>query len=443
MLEALLSWRRPAAPEAKPLVAPTIGNIVEGETAVSSDRVRMGEIFGMDSLSGAGVAITPTSAMRQSASYAATRLVSGAIAGLPLPIFERKGAERERVDHDLWWLLNERPCPAWSASTFWEFLVAQILLRGDGVAYIVRNRAGKPTALIPWPRGQVEIQRVTYEDARTPARLQYYFCDGGKYFGADQDDVLHFPGFGFNGCSSMSVIQWGAQAGIGIAIQADRYAGKFFQSGGRPSLAIKSPGEFTVEQQNAFRDAWVTRYGGSPGVDAIPFFLTEGLDVKELTLSATDAQLLESRQWQVVDIARAFGVPPFMIGEMGKATYNNTENLGADFVKYTLAPHLKRIKDELNIKLFRTAQYFTEHNVDGLMRGDSKARSEFYKGALGGTQSPGWMVPNEVRKLENLPPVEGGNKLYKPEPSAKPADPTPENDPDDKEDPDDPDGDAV
>lgn len=424
-------------PAPRALVAPRIGNIVEGETVVSSDRVRMGEIFGYDSTTASGAHVTPTSAMRVSAVFACVRLIAGAIAGLPLPIYERTGQERQRIEHDLWWLLNERPTAAWSASNFWEFIVAQMLLRRSGIAYIARNRAGKAVALIPWPRSQVEIQRVTFDDARTPARLQYYFCDDGKYFGADQDDVLHFPGFGFDGTDGMSVIQWGARAGIGIAIQGDNYAGRFYASGGRPSIAIKAPGEFTPTQQEAFREAWVSRYGGTPGVDAIPFFLTEGLDVKELTLSAADAQLLEARQWQVVDICRAFGVPPFMVGEMGKATYNNTENLGVDFVKYTLAPHLKRIKDELNIKLFRTAQYFTEHNVDGLMRGDSKARAEYYKAALGGTQNPGWMIQNEIRKLENLPPVEGGNRLYQPEPATAPAAPKPGNDTTQKEETDD------
>jgi HK97 family phage portal protein len=431
MFEALFGSKK--SPSNRQLVAPTIGNIVEGETAVSSDRVKMGEIFGWDP-NPSGAPVTDKTAMRVSVVYACVQRIAGAIAGLPLPIYERVGEDRMRVQHDLWWLLNEQPCAAWTAAAFWEFLVTQFLLRDDGIAYIVRNRAGVPTGFIPWPRSQVEIRRTERTDPRLPSRLQYYFSDAGKYFGADQDDVLHFPGFGFNGTNGMSVIQWGARNGIGIAIRGDEYAGKFFAGGARPQHAITTPGEFTPDQQQKFREAWVQRYSGSAGVDAIPFFLTEGLGITELTMSAVDAQLLESRQWQVIDICRAFGVPPFMVGEMGKATYNNTENLGVDFVKYALAPHLNRIKQELNIKLFRGPRFFTEHNVDGLMRGDSKARSEFYKAALGGTQNPGWMTPNQVRKLENLPPEEGGNKLYKPEPSAKPATETPE----ESEDPKDP-----
>ncbi|MGH8429914.1 MAG: phage portal protein, partial [Solimonas sp.] len=152
------------------------------------------------------------------------------------------------------------------------------------------------------------------------------------------------------------------------------------------------------------------------------------LDVKELSMTAADAQLLESRQWQVVDIARAFGVPPFMIAEMGKATYNNTENLGTDFVKYTLNPHLMRWQQELNFKLFMTARFFTEYNTNALMRADVKTRGDYYKAALGGTQSPGWMTPNEVRRLENDAPIEGGNTLFRPKEKtdAQPEEPAPE-----------------
>ena len=431
-----LFGRREARRQHRQLVAPRISNIVEGQTVTSSDRQGMMEIFGSVPTA-AGAAVTDKSAMRVSVVYACVQRIAGAIAGLPLPVYERLGQERELVQHDVWWLLNERPCAGWSAATFWEFIAAQVLLRGDAYAYIVRNRAGAVTSLIPWPHSQVMVERQKVEDPRTPARLRYYFTHEGKYFGADQDDVLHFPGFGFNGISSMTAIQWGARNGIGIAIRADEYAGRFFATGGQPAIAIKAPGEYTPTQQQAFREAWIDRFGGAPGIDRIPFFLTEGLDVKELSMTAADGQVLESRQWQVIDVCRAFGIPPFMVGEMGKATYNNTENLGVDFVKYCLSPHLNRFEQEINIKVFRGPKNFTEYNVDGLMRGDSKAQAEYFKAALGGTQNPGWMTVNEVRKTKNMPPVEGGDVLHMPAPSddaaPPPEDPPPTADPDTKE----------
>jgi len=134
--------------------------------------------------------------------------------------------------------------------------------------------------------------------------------------------------------------------------------------------------------------------------------------------------LLESRQWQVIDIARAFGVPPHMIGETTNASSFGTgiEQMGIGFVKYTLGAHLRRIKDELNRKLFRTVRYFTEHNVDGLMAGDSKAQGEYFAKALGGPGSQGWLTVNEVRRLKNMQPKDGwdditkaGSKPVKPE----------------------------
>lgn len=415
--------RQNAAPMRRK-VEPTLNNTAVISSSDSSGR--LAEIFGVTTASGA--VVNESTSMRVSAVYACIRLIAGAVAGLPIPIYERVDDETRRVDHDYWWLLNERPCAAWSSSAYWEYNLTQMLLRGSGINYLARNRAGRVTDILPWPRSGVRVEREKQTDPRMPRRLRYFFQAEEGYFGADQDDVLHFPGFGFDGCDGMSVIQWGARTGIGIAIRADEYAGKFFSQGGQPQIAVKTTGKMNATQQDAFREAWVAKYAQVGGPNGMPLILTEGLSVEQLSLSAADAQLLESRQWQVVDVARAFGVPPFMIAEMGKATYNNTENLGADFVKYTLGPHLNRIKAELNAKLFpRSARFFAEHNVDGLLRGDAKTRSEYYKASLGGTQNPAWLTPNEVRRLENKGRIDGGDKLYTPKDNPAPP-PAPKED---------------
>lgn len=421
-------------PASQRRIEPTIGNVVEGET-ISSSSLRMYEIFGNPATS-SGAVVSPAASMRVSAVFACVSLIAGAISQLSLPVFERVGEARIRADHDYWWLLNEQFAPAWTAGTAWEFLVAQMLLRGDGVAYIMRNRAGLATGFIPWPRDRVMILEQAKSSPREARRLQYTFYDEDGYFTVDQDDVLHFPGFGFNGTHGMSVIQWGARNGIGIAIQGDEHAGKFFAEGGKPEVAITTTGKMAPGQQDEFRNAWVSKYGGMQGNKRIPLILTQGLDIKELTMSAVDQQLLESRQWQVIDIARAFGVPPHMIGETTKATSfgSGIENMGIGFVKYTLGPHLKRLRDELNRKLFRTARYFVEHNVDSFMAGDSKTQGEYFGKALGGPGAQGWMTVNEVRRLKNLPPIEGGDTLYQPKDSAPPATPSgddPERNPED------------
>lgn len=366
----------------------------------------------------AGTVVNEQTAMRVSTVYACVRLIAGAIAGLPLPIYEREDGERRRVDHDYWWLLNEAPAPSYSAPAFWEWIASQVLLHGDGFAYLARNRAAQVTAIIPLKRSQVMIKRMLTGDPRIPYRLAYSIQTDDGVFGAPQEDVLHFPGLGFDGVSSKSVIQWGALQSTGIAIAADDYAGTFFEKGAQPQHAIKAAHKMSESQAQALRDAWVAKYSGK-GPNGIPLILTEGLDVKELTMSAVDAQLLESRQWQVVDIARAFGVPPFMIGETTKSTSWGTgiEQMGIAFVIYTIGPHLRRFQTEINRKLFLTSRYFAEFNVAGLMQGDHQARANYYQAALGGTQNPAWMTPNEVRKLENLPPMADGDQLSKPEPS--------------------------
>lgn len=402
---------------------PAVEAMAEGETALSSDAIKMFEIFG-NPATASGAVVNATTSMRVSAVYSCVSLIAGSIAQLPLPVFERDGEARVRADHDYWWILNEQFAPTWPAAAGWEFLVTQMLLRGDGIAYIARNRAGQMTSLIPWPRDRVDIFEQERSGPKEPRRLAYRFRDETGYFVADQADVLHLPGFGFNGVSSMSVIQWGARNGIGIAIQGDEHAGKFFSEGGKPEVAVRATGRMTPDQQEDFRSAWVSKYGGAQGNRRIPLILTEGLDVKELTMSAVDQQLLESRQWQVIDIARAFGVPPHMIGETTKASSFGTgiEQMFIGFVKLTLGAHLKRARDELNRKLFPySPRYFTEHNVDALMAGDSKAQAEYFGKALGGPGTQGWMYVNEVRRLKNLPPVEGGDKLIFAGSPAKPG----------------------
>lgn len=405
---------------ARQRVEPVIGNLADGETVSSSD-IRMFEIFG-EGRTPAGAAVTDKTAMRVSAVYSCVSLIAGSIAMLPLPVYERDGETRVRADHDYWWMLNEQPCSAWTSQAYWEFMLTQMLLRADGISYLARNRAGAVTGIIPWPRSKVGIERVLTGNPKDPVQLRYFFQDEQGYFGAHQDDVLHFPGFGFDGCKSMSVIQWGARNGIGIAIKGDEHAGQFFSQGGKPEVAIQAKGEMKPKQQEEFREAWVRKYSGN-GPNAIPLILTEGLDIKELTMSAVDQQLLESRQWQVIDIARAFRVPPHMIGETTKTTSwgSGLEQQSIGFVQYTLGPHLNRIKQELNRKLFRTSRYFVEHNVDGLLAGDSKAQAEYFGKALGGPGAQGWMTVNEVRRLKNLPPVPGGNELYQPDPNHNPA----------------------
>lgn len=416
-------FSKQAAPKER--IEPTFSNI-DYTDVPSSDAVKMGQIFGAGLSTTAGVPVTEFTAMQVSAVYACVRLIAGAIAQMPCQTYQRQDdGSRVAFKHDYWWLLNEQPCALFTAASMWEYITSQVLLRGD--AFVLINRKGRMSpvvdTLLPLKHSQVTVKRV--DD-----RLRYYVSeeiDGvAGTFGVDQDDMLHFPGFGFDGCRSMSVIGHAARQAIGIAIQGDRFAGSFYGSGAQMQYVVKAPGEMSPTQQEAFREAFVAKYGQGQGPNGVPLILTEGLDITTMSMNAVDAQLLESRKFQRIDIASAFGVPPFMIGETEKQTSfgSGVEHMGIGFVKYTLGTHLNRFEQELNRKLFRISRNFAEFNTDGLMRGDSKSRAEYFQAALGGTQNPAWMAPNEVRKLENLPPIEGGDKLHAPE-EKKPNEPAP------------------
>lgn len=408
----------------------------------SSDAVRMGQIFG-GYQTDSGAVVNDRTAMRVSAVYAAVRLISGSVATTPCLVYRRKkNGERERAsDHPYWYLLNEEACDLFTAATFWERVTSQMLLRDVSAAYIVRANqySTEAKALIP-------LRREDVTPVRLGRRLVYRISElqengSTKYFTADAADVLHFPGFGFDGVCSMSIVQWAARQAIGTALQADSHAASMFGSGASIQYAVTMPENKTMtqDQQDLFREAWVAKYATGRGISQIPLVLTEGLDVKELSMTAADAQLIESRQFNVVDIARAIGVPPHMIGATEKTSSWGTgvEQMSIGYVKYGLLPHLNRFVQELNRKLFaRSSRFFFEFNVDAQMEGDSKAQAEYFSKALGGPGAQGWMAPNEVRALKNLKKIKGGDKLAiagaapANDPN-KPKDPANPNNPDD------------
>jgi HK97 family phage portal protein len=422
-------------PERKERVEPTFNQsqLADGAIIPSSDGNSLYALLAGLPSTASGAVVNEQTAMQVSAVYACVSLIAGSIASLPLKFYERQGAAREEIDgHDLWWLFNEQPCAAYTSATFWEFVLSQMLLRGDAIAYLYRGEgrfASDIKAVIPVPRSRVTIQRpIPPEGYRGPTKLLYTIhLDNGESFTVDQGDVLHFPGFGFNGISSMSAIQYGARNAVGTAIQADEFAGKFFSQGAQPQIAIKAPGQMSPEQQTALRDAFVAKYAGN-GPSGIPLVLTEGLDIQELSMTAADAQLLESRKWQVVDIARAFGVPPFMIGEMEKTTSwgSGIEQMFIGYVRGTLRSHINRIEKELNRKLWPTRQkLFVEFDTFELTAGDAASQADYFAKALGGTQNPAWMTQNQVRKRLNMPPMDGGDELHDPTNQATPNDAAP------------------
>lgn len=410
-LEATSHWR----PE------PTYGQPANSTTVVRTGDPQIVAMLG-GTPAASGFAVTPETAMRVSAVYASVRLLAGGVASVPVAIYRESGEARQEISPELWWLLNEEPISNWTAASMWEWVVTSICLRGDGFVEIVRSGAAVKSLRPHHPDG-VSVRRIG-------DMLLYTVTDeDGKQRPVHQDDMLHFAGFGFNGTRSMSVLQYAAFQSIGVALAADTYAGSFYANGAAPKHVIEAPAGMDEDQIELLKNEYKKKNAGAGNAGA-PLVLTEGLQLKEMSMSADDAQLLDSRKFQVVDIARAFGVPPHMIGATEAASNWGTgiEQMMIGFIKFALQPYIIRIRQELNRKLFRRASPYVEHDMDALMAGDSKAEGEFTRQAIGGSQGPGWMTINEVRKKRNLPPIAGGNALYRPEKTAAPATPPKEND---------------
>lgn len=368
-----------------------------------------------------GVAVTAVSAMRVAAVFACVQKIAGAIATLPIHQYRTDGDVKARLPRDdLWFKLNEQPHPQFTAASHWEGVSVGQLLRGDSYTWIRKSLNGSVRELLPLPWGSVSPMR------QADGSVRYYISlpDYGIQTWLTADEVLHFPGFGFDGIKSMSVIAYAARAAVGNALAMDEYSGKFFANGAHPSFVLKAPGVMKQEQITALQTQFAAKYAGLGNAHRLPLVLTEGLDAREISLSAEDAQLLEARKFQVIDIARAFGVPPHMIGETSASTSwgSGIEAMSRGFVTYTLQPHLVRIEQELNRKLFpRDTGKFVQFDRDALIEGDSKAQAEYNRAALGGPGTgAGWMTVNEIRKSKGLKPVPGGDELFDPRTAVAP-----------------------
>lgn len=377
----------------------------------------------------AGISVTPVSAMRVAAVFACVQKIAGAISTLPLDIYSTDGETPTRLPRDdLWYKLNEQPSPQFTAASHWEGVSMGQLLRGDSFTWIRRsaNNSFREFLPLPWSACTPMLQ--------TDRSVRYYIHFQDINTWASPDEILHFPGFGFDGLKSMSVIAYAAKNAVGNALAMDEYSGKFFANGAHPSMVLKAAGKMSKEQVEQLQTMFAAKYAGIDNAHRLPLVLTEGLDAKEISLSSEDAQLLEARKFQVVDIARAFGVPPHMIGETSASTSwgSGIEAMSRGFVTYTLQPHLKRIEQELNRKLFpRNPNKFVRFDREALIEGDSKAQAEYNRAALGGPGTgPGWMSIDEVRKSKGLRPLKGAAaEIYDPRDLAKPESKPNENTP--------------
>lgn len=356
------------------------------------------------------------SALAISAVYACVSLIAGAIASLPMHIYRRddNGDLTREVNHPLWWILNEEFSPRWPASAGWSFGVGSRLLHGDGFKEIVRSPNGNIRGLIPLLPSRVEPvatpdgMRLVYRVLPDPT-IQAPEQASRAIRVIDQDDMLHVPGFGFNGLRSLSPLRHALRDSGQLAANAQTFSKRFLKNAARPDLALEADGNLSTEQFEKLKD-FIDRHTG-PENAGRPMLLEGGLKAKILSMPMEDMQLIETRRFQVEEIARIYGVPPFMIGHTDKTTSwgSGIDAMGAGFVRFTLRDHLNAYENELNRKFFRTSRWIAKFDTSELERADLKTLLESYRIALGRAGERPIMTVEEVRNRLDLPRVADGD----------------------------------
>ncbi|AGW94607.1 hypothetical protein N234_31665 [Ralstonia pickettii DTP0602] len=405
--KALGGWRAPPSAAAPAAIEPTLGPAGDvnalGENSFV-DGMSMDELvnlLGASYRSSAGEAVTENTAMRVSAVYGCVSLLAGAICTLPIGVFERTGSDRQKADHEYWWLLNEQASENWTTAAALEYLISGKLFYGDGFARLLRPSAYS-NRVIGWePLHPLSVQPFKYE-----GRVLYRVTpsDGSPAYTLDSADMIHLPSLGFDGLRSPSPVTYAASEIIGTAIAAQKHAGKFFADGANFDYALKTDSKLKQTQLDALKASLLARLqNGGRG----PLILDGGLAPAQLSVNSKDAEILATRLFTVEEICRVFGVPPHMVGHTDKTTSwgSGIESQGIGFVRYTLQRHLTPMAQELNRKLWPVRQrFFVEHITAALERGDLKTRYEAYRIAMGRAGEQPWMGADEVRRLENMPP---------------------------------------
>ena len=361
-----------------------------------------------------GKPVNERMAMQITAVYACVRILAEAVASLPLHVYEyRDDGGKEMVhDHPLYYLLHDEPNPEMTSFVFRETLMSHLLIWGNAYAQIVRDGAGRVLGLYPLLPNKMDVQRdergnIYYVYARNSDENPMFKEYGDIRLKAE--DVLHIPGLGFDGLIGYSPIAMAKNA-VGMTFACEEYGASFFANGANPGGVLEHPG--VLKDPSKVRESWNSVYRGVNNAHKIAV-LEEGMKYQQIGIPPEEAQFLETRKFQINEIARLYRIPPHMVGDLDKSSFSNIEQQSLEFVKYTLDPWVIRWEQSLQRALLlpgEKGKYFIKLNVDGLLRGDYQSRMNGY--AVG--RQNGWFSANDIREMENMNPIpeeEGGN-LY-------------------------------
>jgi HK97 family phage portal protein len=352
----------------------------------------------------AGRRIDPEVSQTVSAVYNAIYIISSTLGFLPLHLYRRSGESRVKaVDNPLYQLIHTQPCPG-MASVSWREAQARYLVGvGNCFAEIERDKAYRPVALWIIPPNRVKVER------KKPSRKRFDFVNykvrvdnNGTEIDIPRENMLHIPGLGGDGITGVSPLDM-ARESVGLSLAYEEYGARFFSGGALSSGIVTYPGVLSDEAFGRFKKSVDEQSRGLSRAHRL-MFLEEGASFQQLSIAPDNAQFLESRKFQVSEVARWFNIPPHMLGDLERATFSNIEHLGIEFVQYCLQPWIARIEQALTIQLIGSdAEFYFKFNVDGLLRGDFESRNKGYSQAVLG----GWLSRNDVRRLEELDPVDG------------------------------------
>ena len=364
-------------------------------------------------MSSSGKRVNERTAMQTSAVYACVRVISESVASLPLHVYKYNsdGGKEKAIEHPLYRLLHDEPNGEMTAYSFFEVALTHLLLWGNFYAQIIRNGKGELLGLYPLMPDRMRVDR----DEDRHLYYEYTLSTDDPVENKSQtvilqpEDVLHIPGLSFDGLVGYSPIAMAKQS-IGLSIAAEEFGSKFYANSAVPSGILEHPG--ILKDPAKVRNSWMSTFGGSANSNKVAV-LEEGMKYTPISINPSEAQFLDTRKFQIVEICRIFRVPPHMIASLEGATFSNIEQQSLEFVKYTLDPWLCRWEQSMAKSLLsenEKKEYFIKFNVDGLLRGDYESRMRGFAVA----RQNGWMSANDIRELENLdriPESEGGD-LY-------------------------------
>lgn len=353
----------------------------------------------------AGITVSPDVAMTYSGVFACVRVLAEDVSSLPLILYRRLARGKERATkHPLYRILHDAPNDEMTALEWRELMMLHLTVWGNAYSEIEYNQAGRVIGL--WP---LRPDRMTVRRVNGALRYEYVLNDGPPAkLSAGQ--VLHVRGMG-DGLVGYSPIRLMRNA-IGLGLAAEEYGSRFFSNGARAPVVLTHPGQLRPEARENLRKSWREQHEGLSRANRVAV-LEEGMTVQQIGIPPDDAQFLQTRQFQVVELARAYRIPPHKIQELSNATFSNIEQQSIDYLTSSLRPWLVRIEQAISRSLLTPVEQesmFAEHLVEAFLRGDTLSRYQAYN--IG--RQAGFLSPNDIRVAENMNPVDGGDEYLRP-----------------------------